>query len=76
MYLNSNVRTKKIFPLIFPQTWFNIYLLVKETFFNNLKNALSTIPGESFGLKFIPNQSEISRIIPEFLSEPNSFIPI
>ena len=31
---------------------------------------------DSFGLKFIPKQSEIFRIIPEFVSEPYSFIPI
>ena len=31
---------------------------------------------KSFGLKFIPNQSEIVRIISEFVSEPNRFIPI
>ena len=33
-------------------------------------------PGESFGLKFILNQSEFFRIIPEFASESNSFTPI
>ena len=32
-------------------------------------------PG-SFGLKFIPNQSEIFLIILEFVSAPNSFISI
>ena len=34
------------------------------------------LPGKSFELNVIPNQSEIFRIIPEFLSAPNSFIPI
>ena len=36
----------------------------------------SSHPGESSGLKFIPNKSEIFRIISEFVSVPNSFIPI
>ena len=45
--------------------------LIKTQLFHNC-----TISGESFGLKFIPNQCEIFRIIPEFLSAPNSFIPI
>ena len=33
-------------------------------------------PGESYGLQLIPKQFEVYRIIPEFLSEPNSCIPI
>ena len=33
-------------------------------------------PREVLGLKFIPNQSQFFRIIPEFKSELNSFIPV
>ena len=39
-------------------------------------NTSRRFSGESFGLKFIPNHSEIFRIIPEFVSESNNFISI
>ena len=47
--------------------YFTIFVIVQQNV---------TYPGESFRLKFIPNQSKIFRIIPEFVSAPNSFIPI
>ena len=54
--------------------------LIKNPVFGIIDERLSNIPknypGESFGLKFTPNQSEFFQIIPESVSEPNSFIPI
>ena len=35
-----------------------------------------SISGESFEMKFIPNELKIFRIIPEFVSGTNSFIPL
>ena len=63
----------------------NTFTNVSENIYEFLRKFLpifreictsNSFPGESFGLKFIPNQSEIFRIIPEFVSAPNSFIPI
>ena len=48
-----------------------LYKFCKLIIYTTHKN-----PDESFRLKFIPNQSEIFQIIPEFVSAPKSFIPI
>ena len=57
--------------------WFYKLLIILIIFF--MWNQIDWLilvdnPGESFGLKFIQNQSKFFGIIPEFLSETNSFI--
>ena len=67
-----------------PETNPNLPYSVSVSLIRLIRNHISILsiikiqsdyPGESFGLKFIPNQTEIFRK-PEFVSAPYSFIPI
>ena len=54
--------------------WYLWETLIYERNFY-LFSLINDYPGESIGLKFIPSELELSRAIPEFVSEPFRVIP-